>query len=355
MQINWQQNIKLMTKDKLSITLVLAGIYNIIWGAYIILLPKHQFEVLKTPAPEPIEIWQCVGMIVGVYGLGYLVASTNYKKHWPIVLVGLLGKIFGPIGFAKALYEGIFPPSFGINIIFNDLIWWIPFSLMLKNTFLSDLSSRIKTFSKEDMEKMEQRFRANFINSLSGFKSSNLIGTINDLSPKGKTNLSIISSAFHLGAHPPLLGFINRPDTVPRHTLDNIRATGYCTLNHVNQDIFEKAHQTSARYPKEVSEFSACGLTEEYLSEIKVPYVKEGQVKLLLKLENEIKIEQNGTHLLIMSIVEAHLPENIILPHGGVDIEKAGSICVSGLDNYHSTDHISRLSYAKPEKPVEWL
>ena len=74
-------------------------------------------------------------MIVGVYGVGYWVAAKNYIRHWPIVLVGFLGKIFGPIGFAGALYQGIFPPLFGINIIFNDLIWWIPFYLMLKEAY----------------------------------------------------------------------------------------------------------------------------------------------------------------------------------------------------------------------------
>jgi hypothetical protein len=74
-------------------------------------------------------------MIVGVYGIGYIIAATNPYRHWPIVLVGFLGKIFGPIGFSKALVTGIFPLSFGINIIFNDLIWWIPFFLILQKTY----------------------------------------------------------------------------------------------------------------------------------------------------------------------------------------------------------------------------
>ena len=76
-------------------------------------------------------------MIVGVYGIGYIIAATDPNRHWPIVLVGLLGKIFGPIGFAKALYTGVFPLTFGINIIFNDLIWWIPFYLILKRAYLN--------------------------------------------------------------------------------------------------------------------------------------------------------------------------------------------------------------------------
>jgi hypothetical protein len=66
-----------------------------------------------------------------VYGVGYLAASRAPLVHWPITLVGLLGKILGPIGFAGALLSGRFPPAFGWNIVTNDLIWWLPFAGIL--------------------------------------------------------------------------------------------------------------------------------------------------------------------------------------------------------------------------------
>ncbi|MFA6043981.1 MAG: peroxiredoxin-like family protein [Phycisphaerales bacterium] len=70
-------------------------------------------------------------MIVGVYGLGYWVAARDSRRHWPIVLVGFLGKILGPIGMAKSLVDGSFTPAFAINNVFNDLIWIVPFGLIL--------------------------------------------------------------------------------------------------------------------------------------------------------------------------------------------------------------------------------
>jgi hypothetical protein len=73
-------------------------------------------------------------MIVGVYGIGYLAASSDYRRHWPIVLVGLLGKILGPIGFVGAVAQGDLPLAFGATILTNDLVWWIPFALMLRDT-----------------------------------------------------------------------------------------------------------------------------------------------------------------------------------------------------------------------------
>jgi peroxiredoxin len=70
-------------------------------------------------------------MIVGVYGVGYLVASRDPWRHWPIVLVGLLGKVFGPMGFVLAASRGELGWSLGWTIITNDLVWWAPFGVIL--------------------------------------------------------------------------------------------------------------------------------------------------------------------------------------------------------------------------------
>lgn len=114
-----------------------AGLYNLAWGAIVIAFPHLLFDVSGIERMRYPEIWQCVGMIVGVYGVGYLIAASDPRVHWPIVLVGLLGKIFGPIGFLAALVEGTFPPIFGLTIVTNDLIWWIPFSMILWDAYAS--------------------------------------------------------------------------------------------------------------------------------------------------------------------------------------------------------------------------
>lgn len=114
-----------------KISLCLAGVYNILFGVWVIFFPFALFDFAQLERPLYPEIWQCVGMIVGVYGLGYLIAAKDPVRHWPIVLVGLLGKVFGPIGFAHSLYTGVFPLKFGVVIITNDLIWWPSFGLAL--------------------------------------------------------------------------------------------------------------------------------------------------------------------------------------------------------------------------------
>jgi flavin reductase (DIM6/NTAB) family NADH-FMN oxidoreductase RutF len=199
--------------------------------------------------------------------------------------------------------------------------------------------------TNKSISSFEKLYRAAFVNSLSGFKSANLIGTI---SSEGKTNLAIFNSVIHVGANPPLMGFLMRPVTVERHTYTNIKETNHFTINHINKEIFKKAHQTSARYEKEISEFDACRLTPEYTETIKAPYVKESKIKIGLKFLEEQEIKSNETVFIIGEIQEIILPDDVVLTDGLVDIEKAGSIAISGLDGYHETKRVARLSYAKP-------
>lgn len=122
----------------MSWVLIAAGIYNLAWGAITIFFPTLLFDFAEMEPPRYPQIWQCVGMIVGVYGVGYLAAARDPVKHWPITLVGLLGKIFGPIGFAGALITGDLPIAFGATILSNDLIWWIPFAAILFQAYKKD-------------------------------------------------------------------------------------------------------------------------------------------------------------------------------------------------------------------------
>ncbi|MDX1963339.1 MAG: hypothetical protein SFX18_09310 [Pirellulales bacterium] len=115
--------------------LLLAGIYNLAWGTFVILFPLVPFGWLQSPLPNYPSLVQCIGMIVGVYGIGYILAAYDPARHWPIVLVGLLGKIFGPIGFLWAAGNGEFPWWAGLTILTNDLLWWVPFGLILAWTW----------------------------------------------------------------------------------------------------------------------------------------------------------------------------------------------------------------------------
>jgi flavin reductase (DIM6/NTAB) family NADH-FMN oxidoreductase RutF len=197
---------------------------------------------------------------------------------------------------------------------------------------------------KETLTQYDSRFRATFINSLAGLKQAILIGT---KSKEGSTNLAIFNSLIHIGANPALWGFICRPATVKRDTLSNILETNYYTINYVTIGDQKKAHQTSASYSEEVSEFDACGFTEYYHPDFEAPFTAEAPIRVAMKFEQKIDISINNTILIIGSIQHIEMDEKLISSDGFVDLAKANTLACSGLDAYFEARLIERLSYAK--------
>jgi flavin reductase (DIM6/NTAB) family NADH-FMN oxidoreductase RutF len=209
-----------------------------------------------------------------------------------------------------------------------------------------------KHITSDDINAMEKQKRVHFINSIGGFKSVSLVGTTNN---EGQTNLAIFSSLVHIGANPALVALIFRPSPPERDTLSNILETGFYTINHINETVYKKAHQTSARYDKEISEFGETDLTPIYRNDFKAPYVKESRVQLGIEFREQIEITINNTIMVIGQIVQVHFPENCLGEDGFLDLEKANTITCSGLDSYHKTVQLDRLSYAKPDKELTSL
>ena len=107
-----------------------AGIYNLTFGLWAAIWPLSFFELFELPAPRYPGIWACLGMVVGVYGLLYLHAAWKLESAWPIIAVGMLGKLLGPIGMAMSI-DVEWPRRVGMICVFNDLVWWLPFGLFL--------------------------------------------------------------------------------------------------------------------------------------------------------------------------------------------------------------------------------
>lgn len=210
----------------------------------------------------------------------------------------------------------------------------------------------MKHFDSDSFSDLPSRFRANLINSCSGYRSSNLLATSNK---KGESNLAIFNSVVHIGSNPPMLGFIMRPLTVRRDTYSNFKSTGYFTVNQVSRDNFKKAHQTAAKYDEGISEFTRTGLSEQYLDGFKAPYVKESAIKIGCTYENEYEIKENGCLLIIGKIQHLYLPEELIHKDGWVQLDKAATVASIGLDGYALPKVLDRFSYAKPDQETNSL
>ena len=196
-----------------------------------------------------------------------------------------------------------------------------------------------------DIAAFEKVYRLNLVNGLPGFKPANLVGTA---APDGQTNLAIFSSVLHLGSDPPVLGMVTRPNTVPRHTYQNIKDNGGCyTLNHVPLSLLAQAHYTSANFEDDISEFEACGFTADYRDGFPAPYVAESPLSIGLRLREEHAIF-NGTMLLVGAVEHVYLREESLRPDGTIDLVALGEAAISGLDGYHEVLSPVRFGYARP-------
>ncbi len=207
-------------------------------------------------------------------------------------------------------------------------------------------------FELEDLEGLEKYYKISLLNKISGLKSANLIGSKGE---QGIANLAIFNSVVHIGANPPLLGFILRPVTVERHTYSNIKENGYFTINQVTTSIHQKAHQTSAKFAKDVSEFQACGLTESYIDDFPVPFVAESKIKIGLLFQEEHLIKANDTRLMIGKIQKLILPDGVIQADGDIDLAALDSACIGGLDTYYGAERLAKYGYARANEAVKKL
>ena len=203
----------------------------------------------------------------------------------------------------------------------------------------------MRTITADDIHAMDKLVRVQFATSLPGPKPICLIGTVN---AAGQTNLAPFSSVVHLGSNPALLGMISRPDVVERHTLANILETKVYTINHVNVGMVDAAHQCSARYPREVSEFSATGLQEHWEDSFAAPFVKESRLRIGMVLEDVLDIAANGTQMIIgrVSLVQTEC----MADDGSLDLCAMQSVASTALDTYFGITPLARFAYAKADR-----
>ena len=189
----------------------------------------------------------------------------------------------------------------------------------------------MKHISKQDLNAMDRIYRLNLINSCTGYKSANLIGTV---STENIYNVAVFSSITHLGSDPALLTFIVRPTTVPRDTYKNIIDNKEFTVNHINVEDIKEAHHTSARYSSIISEFDVTNLEKEFKDDYKAPFVKSSRIKLGCKYLNQYEIKENNTLLMVAEINDIYFNEDIIQNDGWLNLDIAKTVTVNGLDGY---------------------
>ena len=202
-------------------------------------------------------------------------------------------------------------------------------------------------FNLDDIQGFSKLYRLNLINSITGYKSANMIGT---RSNSGEENVAIFSSITHLGSNPALLHFTLRPNTVPRDTYKNIKENMVFTVNHVSMAQIEQAHHTSAKYDENISEFDQTSLEPEYKMDWHAPFVKGAPIALGCRYLNEYDIKENGCVLIIAAIEHIFVEDKLLQKDGWVKLESGEVVAINGLDGYALPQLQKRMEYARPNE-----
>ena len=120
------------------------------------------------------------------------------------------------------------------------------------------------------------------------------VGTVD---ATGTTNLAPHSFFTMASEEPPIVLFSS---TTRKDTVANVEETGEFTISLVSRPLFEAANQTSAPYPREVSEFERAGLAEEDSALVAAPRAAGSPAVLGCTLEDVIPV---GTSFLVLGRV----------------------------------------------------
>lgn len=201
-------------------------------------------------------------------------------------------------------------------------------------------------FTNKQLSEKEHLYRINLVNSLSGYKSANLIGSVSD---SGVENVAVFSSVTHLGSNPPVFGFVLRPTTVPRNTYKNIKENGVFTINHIHKGIISEAHHTSAKYPEEISEFDKTNLKAEYKDGFKAPFVKNSPIQIAMRYVEEYHIKTNDVLLIVGEIESVYINDDLMEEDGFVNLSKGKIAAINSLDGYAVPELFKREEYQRPK------
>jgi len=197
---------------------------------------------------------------------------------------------------------------------------------------------------KEDLDQLDKIYRINLINSLSGIKPANLIGS---RSKNEVDNLAIFSSVVHLGSNPAQFGMVMRPQTeIPKDTYRNILGSGFYTINHVSENFIKNAHYTSAKLEADQSEFDMMDIEQEFITDFYAPFVKNSDVKLGMKHLESLSLP-NGCIFIVGEVQLISINEELIDEEGVLDLEKYNHVGIGGINNYYALKKLDSFPYVR--------
>ena len=104
-----------------------AGWYNLVAGCCMLFLYPQFYRWFELQLPAFAMPLQLVGVLVGIFGIGYLMTDRNPLDNRNVLFLGFLSKLIGPAVSLIYVGNGMLPLSFLFVLFFCDTIYLWPF------------------------------------------------------------------------------------------------------------------------------------------------------------------------------------------------------------------------------------
>ncbi len=114
-----------------------AGCYNLLVGLTLVVFYHEAFKTLNLFGEKPplMLFVQLVGLLVGLFGAGYIIVARNPVENRNVLLLGLLSKALGSVLGVGYVVLGRLSLGFLVLLFFSDIIYLPPFAVILRRLY----------------------------------------------------------------------------------------------------------------------------------------------------------------------------------------------------------------------------
>ncbi|MCB0736154.1 MAG: flavin reductase family protein [Bacteroidetes bacterium] len=169
----------------------------------------------------------------------------------------------------------------------------------------------------------------------------------------GSHNLSPFSFFNVFSANPPIVVFSparRGRDNTTKHTYENLKLNGECTVNIVNYNMVHQMVLSSTEYEQGEDEFVRAGFTKIASENVAPPRVAESPSQMECRVRDIINYGElaGGGNLIIAEVVKMHVKEDILDENGKIDQLKIDTVGRCGK-NYYSRPSASLFTIDNPK------
>ena len=107
-----------------------AGVFNLLAGFSMVVFIHEGYKLLGMTKPELVMPAQLIGILVALFGVGYLMVAADPLTNRNILLLGFWTKLLGPLLALYYVAVGKLPWTFVPLVFVADLVYLPPFAMI---------------------------------------------------------------------------------------------------------------------------------------------------------------------------------------------------------------------------------